>query len=73
MLVATNVPSSPNIVTLNEALSSFETSAIIRATMRNIPQDAILHSHRRENLRSSVYVGNCSRMPYAPISGNLLL
>jgi hypothetical protein len=27
-------------------------SVLTRATGRNIPQDAILHSHRRENLKS---------------------
>jgi hypothetical protein len=34
-----------------EALSSTETSALARAIWRNIPEDANLHSHRRENLR----------------------
>jgi hypothetical protein len=37
---------------LMEAQSSSETSVLTRITLRNIPEDTILHSHRRENLKS---------------------
>jgi hypothetical protein len=51
LLVTANVPSSPILVTLMmEVLDFSETLVLTGATLRNIPEDGILHSHCRENL-----------------------
>jgi hypothetical protein len=54
LLVAASVtPSSPILVSLRmQALNSSETSVLTRAIQRNIPEDVILLSHRRENVKS---------------------
>jgi hypothetical protein len=36
------------------AICSYETSVPTRATQRHIPEDGILHSHRRENRKSYI-------------------
>jgi hypothetical protein len=56
LVIASIVPSSPILVTLMEALSSPEMSVPTRAARSNSPEDAILHSHRRENLKSYTWV-----------------
>jgi hypothetical protein len=59
LLVTANVPSSPIHVTLMmDGLRSYETSVLTRCALSNIPKDAILHSHRHENLKSYIIIHN---------------
>jgi hypothetical protein len=42
------------ILCFSVPLRSSETLVLTRATLRNIPEDSIPHSHRRENLKSYI-------------------
>jgi hypothetical protein len=56
LLVTANVVASSPIpvILMIEAIRSSETSVITRATQRNIQEDGIFLSHRRENLKSYI-------------------
>jgi hypothetical protein len=53
LLVIANFTRSPILVALMmEAIRSSETLVLIRAPRRNMPEDGILYSHRRESIKS---------------------
>jgi hypothetical protein len=53
MILNSNVRSALILFTfLMEARRSSETSILIRGTLFHIPEEGILHSHRRTNIKS---------------------
>jgi hypothetical protein len=73
LVMANIVPSPPILVNLMvEALSFSETSVLSRATLHNIPEDGIFHSHYRENLKSYKPVYNQSfQLEYSKYSSKV--
>jgi hypothetical protein len=52
LVIGNVVPSSPLLVILMmEAIRSYKTSVLTKATLPHIPEDGFLHNHRRENLK----------------------
>jgi hypothetical protein len=55
LVTAKVVPNSRKLFNLMmKVILSSETSVLTRATLRNIPEDGVFHSHRRENFKSYI-------------------
>jgi hypothetical protein len=52
LLVTANVPSSPFVILMMEAIRSSETSVLKKVRWRNIIEDGILHRHHRQSPKS---------------------
>jgi hypothetical protein len=50
-VIANIAPRPPILFTLMMEIRSSETSVLTRATRRHIPENGVLRSHRRENLK----------------------